>query len=190
MRVAAQPRSALPALTSRITLISGLPLRRFAYSLIHFRRRRPSETRSTASPKAASSSGKYCALAITRTFALTAFSPPARSERSEPQPANRATASSGMRGLEVMRRPYERALDPTTEQSLHLTSESWGQPCPPRGSAPRRNASAAARATLLERLPIGVVALLFLADTAVGDRPDRTPAPRPEQVSHACEPRR
>jgi hypothetical protein len=33
-----------------------------------------------------------------------------------------------MRDLRVMPRPYGRALEPTTEQSLDLTSESWGQP--------------------------------------------------------------
>ena len=33
-----------------------------------------------------------------------------------------------MRAVRVMRRPYGSPIEPATEQSLHLTSESWGQP--------------------------------------------------------------
>ena len=55
-------------------------------------RSRPPETRPTASPNASSSPRSSFTLAIVRTFALTGFAPPARSEFSEPQPANTAAA--------------------------------------------------------------------------------------------------
>jgi xylitol oxidase len=40
-----------------------------------------------------------------------------------------------MKGVRVMRRPYGRPVEPTTEQSLHPTSAHWGQPSTFTGNA-------------------------------------------------------